>query len=801
MAKYDIANFDYESMVDQISGITGSRKKPNFLKRYAPQIIETLVGVTDNYKTYQLRNKMDDANFENTLEVAKLKAEAAKQLKRHKDTKPQYDKLINANYDFSADKQGDNFSEGNLAAARKVFGDQAWQAISQKFSHSLPKATLNSYDDYIQQKANFGVAKKDSEAIENYYNSFVKERARYVYSGQSYDFDKFTANLKTLEEMKIDYDVDNAGLLSKIGGSLKRRINARDEEIDMFRNRYLTKPAAEMAEASEVWKNSESPEQYSAAIKNVNLGFWSALTESQITDAISMDIDSKEKLNQTFQKLHHDKQDVSVQDFRRTFNVFTYGSVLPTQTQTHIYKLKANDISAIRNDNSLTDEEKNEKISTRKEMYSNLEEDYSIRSQPIEIANRMILINKNQERLEQEIKALKVKEDDGTLKPLEREDLKQKELSYKLNSISMESMGTQPAAMTTHLINEVIREAERDEINNLVSSTVAEFSGNVLNSNPATASVPFDSNAVKSIMAEGNLNQDALAQLATRAPEAVNELTKTDAQANQITNDFTSNAKRLLIQAKDNRDLQDRLFGKPVSEDEIDKYITAFGFNFVTDSNKQGLAEMQVPIVDFQNRVNEIYRVSTESHAFGLPGFFHGESSPNKEIKTEAALSTFIREYVIPSASEDRYTTRSVNTSKLATHLYNYRRTYYPNSSDAGILSVNTSKKQGEELIVEAEAEGKTDSVISLREAVNNKYPSFDSPRYANLSEKSLTSLKENRREQQESTVEQINSALARIRRLKKIPTSKNIAFINSNKKLIERLVPGYDFSALLNEQ
>ena len=278
MAKNDIENFDYASVVNQITGTT-QKKKPNFLKRYAPQIVSTLIGVTDNYKTYKLREQMDNANFENTLEVAKLKAEAANQLKRHKDTKPQYDKLVNANYDFSSEKQGDNFSEGNLAAARSVFGDQAWQAISQKFSHSLPKATLNSYDDYLKVKTNFGVNEKESQAIENYYNSFVTEKAKYVYSGQSYDFDKFTANLKTLEDMEIDYDVDNAGLLSKIGGSLKRKINARDEEIDMFRNRYLTKPAAEMVEASEIWKNSESPEQYSEAIKNVNLGFWSALTK------------------------------------------------------------------------------------------------------------------------------------------------------------------------------------------------------------------------------------------------------------------------------------------------------------------------------------------------------------------------------------------------------------------------------------------------------------------------------------------------------------------------------------------
>ena len=184
-----------------------------------------------------------------------------------------------------------------------------------------------------------------------------------------------------------------------------------------------------------------------------------------------------------------------------------------------------------------------------------------------------------------------------------------------------------------------------------------------------------------------------------------------------------------------------------------------------------------------------------------LPGFFHGESSPNKEIKTEASLSTFIREYVIPSAAEDRYTTKSVNTSDLATSLYNYRRTYYPNQAEAGVLSVNSDIKDTENLIVEAEAEGNTDSIISLREAINNKYPSLNLPRYNILSEKSLNLIKEDRKKQQESNVEQINSALARIRRLKKIPTSENIAFINSNKKLIERVAPGYDFSALLNEQ
>ena len=66
MAK-DIIDFDYASIVDQVRG-ESRRNRPSFFKRNSGRIIDTLVGIADNYQTYKLREKMDAANFENNLE-------------------------------------------------------------------------------------------------------------------------------------------------------------------------------------------------------------------------------------------------------------------------------------------------------------------------------------------------------------------------------------------------------------------------------------------------------------------------------------------------------------------------------------------------------------------------------------------------------------------------------------------------------------------------------------------------------------------------------------------------------------
>ena len=60
-----IEDFDYGSVVDEIRGQTRSRK-PKFLKRYGGEILSTLIGVADNYQTYKLREKMDEAKIKST---------------------------------------------------------------------------------------------------------------------------------------------------------------------------------------------------------------------------------------------------------------------------------------------------------------------------------------------------------------------------------------------------------------------------------------------------------------------------------------------------------------------------------------------------------------------------------------------------------------------------------------------------------------------------------------------------------------------------------------------------------------
>jgi len=75
----DIRDFDVESLLKSFAAAKrGSRKDPSYLKRLAPNLIKGVVGIYDQYQTEKLQDEIDQTNFENTLELAKLNMGAAK---------------------------------------------------------------------------------------------------------------------------------------------------------------------------------------------------------------------------------------------------------------------------------------------------------------------------------------------------------------------------------------------------------------------------------------------------------------------------------------------------------------------------------------------------------------------------------------------------------------------------------------------------------------------------------------------------------------------------------------------------
>jgi hypothetical protein len=803
MAKYDIQDFDYGSMVDQISGITGSRKKPNFLKRYAPQIIETLVGVTDNYKTYQLRNKMDDANFENTLEVAKLKAEAAKQLKRHKDTKPKYDQLISKGFTFDKEQLGNNFSDNNLAVARDVYGNQAWNAISQKFKHALPQTTLNSYDDYLKVKTNFGVNEKESQAIENFYNDFVKERANYVYSGQAYDFDQFTSNLKTLEDMQIDYDVDNVGLMAKISGSFERRIDARQSEIDMFKTRYLTKPAAEMVAASQVWKDSDSVDQYSETIKNSSVGLWGALSEEQINSTINFDVDTKQKVSEGLQKIYHNKKDVSVPEIRQTFNTLVYGTAIPSSADAYLFTLESREVSRIRNNKDLTVQEQDKQIEILQLQNDTLIEDFNLGNKTNEQIDAIQNLTVQAEKYENEIKLLLAQQDNGNLKPSEKQRLNKLKSNLEIVNITRNAVGSPVPAVHAALIEEALASRKQDEI--IFSGTIilAEHAGSNKQRQDSegvpAASVAWDKTQLQKIRVSGQYPDDVIAHLATMTPEEVTTFPKTNVEADNLFLTFPSIIREQMELAKQDEAVRARLFPNGVTDEEIDDYTDQFGSNYLQDKNQTRKAAYKNGMISFFHRTNEVFRVSEENHMFGNTGYFHGKGVPVQSVKNEAMVAVFLQNQLQRSTDNKEFIIRTVDTQNLANNLHGHLKYYTP--IEGGGADVDLTPEQILDAKDEALAKGDNETALNLEKSIRNKFVDITTyPDNFIISPEKVLELRESKLA---SRLALYNTVLANIRSAEKDMkqnknperTLRNKVSISTNIKILKDIAPDYDYT------
>ncbi len=737
MAKYDIANFDYESMVDQISGITGSRKKPNFLKRYAPQIIETLVGVTDNYKTYNLKNKMDDANFENTLEVAKLKAEAAKQLKRHNDTKPQYNKLIENGFSFEKEQVGQAFSEGNRAAARKVFGDQAWSSLTSQFSKALPRQTLTSYNDYQTYKAQFGVSKEDDARIENYYNSFVENKANYVYSGQAFDYDQFSTNLASLEEMDIDVNVADAGLLSKLSGALERSIDYRQEQIDLFKSTYLKPEAAKMSKALQVWENSTTPEEYAKGIENFDIGYMSALKENQAEIYLALSDTQKTKISTAMEKVWGREEGASVLDIQQTFNALAHGVANPTEGRSQLTVIQSKQLLAIENSKTLTSEEKQEQVSLTNEKFKSLKEEYGPNLSTANQADILIRLNNIRTNLEEDMTSLIKDQEEGTINIEGIKKLNMLNLQLKSTELQIDNLGLPASTITTQLNNIVLQTQVNSQETSLALAILGQHTAVDTNSprNGVDISKPFTLNILESSemrkqppgvlsvlqgVAAAPVNEQLPSRIETAGKAAVVKLT--DRIIGTLNLALQSDGNEVIENGKKLPTIRGYVFPDSIDDDTLEELRDALNLNPDTTKGQQRLQALGQTLSDFEITTSEIIRVNNENVRRGLPGYFHGNSSPSDDFLNKAMTKIFIENQIM-KGDDDNYIGRPVVTEQVAQALWEEMKEVGLNSSETGSLNPNAlTLKEVAARVDQAKAEGKDETAMTLIEEVSQFY-------------------------------------------------------------------------------
>ena len=128
--KRDIADFNVAELMRQMQGLKTKSSKENKWKAMLPQLFSGLVGVYDRYQEDKLTELIEQKNFDNAIELGKMRAGAAKLAKTYKDTTPLYNKLAEAGATFGSDINKD---EGAFKQVERVLGDNAWDTVSSEF--------------------------------------------------------------------------------------------------------------------------------------------------------------------------------------------------------------------------------------------------------------------------------------------------------------------------------------------------------------------------------------------------------------------------------------------------------------------------------------------------------------------------------------------------------------------------------------------------------------------------------------------------------------------------------------------
>lgn len=308
--KRDIADFNVSELMRQMQGLKTKSSKENRWKAMLPELFSGLVSVYDKYQEDKLLETIDQKNFDNAIELGKLRADTAKLSKTYKDTAPLHDALLRAGVSFQTNID----DESNFRMAEKVLGDNAWDTVSAEFKAFPGIDNRERFQNFREFKKNASMwvnpsnfTQKDLEAIENRYRGIIKDKFEYVKTGQEFDYDKFESYANQLESMEIDPDMVDSGLLSKLSGRLRRRIQTRDRTIDNYRNTYLSAPAQSARKSLNALKSRQTGDNYVDEVKAISSPVLSALPENfleefnsfpgfvrdRVADSVELDIARK----------------------------------------------------------------------------------------------------------------------------------------------------------------------------------------------------------------------------------------------------------------------------------------------------------------------------------------------------------------------------------------------------------------------------------------------------------------------------------------------------------------------------
>ena len=452
----DIRDFDVDSLLKSFAAAKrGSRKDPSYLKRLAPNLIKGVVGIYDQYQTEKLQDEIDQTNFENTLELAKLNMGAAKNAKIYKATSKQYNQLAGQGFNFDeVDK--DKMSDAAFAVAQPILGEQAWRETTESFK-TIPQAISGSYEDFENHVKTYGVPQEAAENITKFYKAAIRDQANYIKTGQSFNYDKFQAASESLKAMELDFDAADYGLLAKLDGRLRRKVRMRDGAIDTFRSTYMTKPASNMDKALTVWRDSRTKDEFNTNIQGLDLGYAALLTDEQRDYSIALPAATKERVRIAMEKRFGDVPDAATSDIQTFFNSLVYGSSMPTQAQVIIQEDMYRKISEIENNGNFTPQQKEERITNQRNIAKSLLDDIQERSNirtPEDVTNFTYLNNVRKDSLA----GIKVLEDKGNLSPEEQVRLENTRQINNLATMGISAIGSEQYSTINNAVTKQIVE-------------------------------------------------------------------------------------------------------------------------------------------------------------------------------------------------------------------------------------------------------------------------------------------------------------------------------------------------------
>ena len=630
----DIRDFDVDSLLKSFAAAKrGSRKDPSYLKRLAPNLIKGVVGIYDQYQTEKLQDEIDQTNFENTLELAKLNMGAAKKAKMYKETSGQYRDLASKGFNFdNSEINADTISDSNYAIAQRVFGDQAWRETTENFK-TIPQELLTSYDDFKNLQSKYvGLQPEAKQNIESFYRAAIKDQANYVATGQSFNYDKFQAAAESLKAMDIDFDAADYGLLAKLDGRLRRKITMRDGAIDTFRSTYMTKPADAMDKALSVWRDSRTKDDLKVNLTMADLGYGAFITPEQLEFTAVFDPQTKEKMRQGMEQFFADSPDATAKEVQSHFNLLTFGDLNPNQTTIELGLSKLRKLNRI-NQSNLSDEKKQKLIDTEELRHSNaldiiLEHPLADETQIQSIVRAKEVQTSSKERL----KELNAKRGpNGQFGNEEDREEYQRVLDQnEIATVTLQYADMPNNEFTDRLKEKALQEMEFDSVKAEASFIKAAYIADPRNYNPdpnVPGSVQYSDNRtyfnILMDVPEEDVRSRALVGFASPLKAAP---TSSSPEGQDYVSRFSSS----LTIAIDDKSFfaLDAVQQAKLTEEDSSALLTSLGLAPGIDKGSVSLSRNSTGIIKAAHISNHLYEATRENLLGELPGVFRGYLPP-----------------------------------------------------------------------------------------------------------------------------------------------------------------------------